>query len=71
MAGVWDVTLEEREQQETRPSVVLRMTEAGEQIWNLAKQYDSTVEEICAANHLEGQDAELSAGRLLLIPHRR
>lgn len=71
MAGVWDVTLEEREQQETRPSVVLRMTEAGEQIWNLAKQYDSTVEEICAANHLEGQEAELPAGRLLLIPHRR
>jgi hypothetical protein len=70
MAGISAVTLEEGEKIE-RPSMVVRMTEAGDRIWDLAKQYASTMEDICAANALEDQDSELPVGRLLLIPHKR
>ena len=42
-----------------------------DQVWDLAKRYGSTVEEICAANGLEEQEKELSAGRLLLIPRKQ
>lgn len=70
-AGISDVTLEKQEPQEPRPSVVLRMAEEEDQVWDLAKRYGSTVEEICAANGLEEQEKELSAGRLLLIPRKQ
>ncbi|MGI6497699.1 MAG: DUF3794 and LysM peptidoglycan-binding domain-containing protein [Oscillospiraceae bacterium] len=70
MSGIIDVTIEEGEEIK-RPSMVVRMTEAGDQIWDLAKQYASTMEDICAANALEDHDAELPVGRLILIPHKR
>jgi len=47
-----------------RPSVILRR--AGEaDLWEMAKQTGSTVEEICRVNHLSG---EPEAGKMLLIP---
>lgn len=52
-----------------RPSVVLRRVQAGEKLWNVAKRYKTTIEDIKAANQLE--DGELSASKMLLIPKKR
>ena len=50
----------------TRPSVVLRLPVQGEGIWEIAKAYGTTMEEIIQANELEGE--ELPLGKMLLIP---
>ena len=50
----------------TRPSVVLRLPVQGEGIWEIAKSYGTTMEEIIQANELEGE--ELPLGKMLLIP---
>ncbi len=51
------------------PSLVLRMLEGGERLWDVAKAYGTTVADIISANELEGESA--AAGKLLLIPRRR
>ena len=51
-------------------SLVLRALREGESLWDLAKQYRTTAEEIIAANELpDGLLPE--AGRMLLIPRAR
>ena len=52
-----------------RPSVVLRRTEKGESLWEIAKAYRTAPAVIESANHLE-QGAPLSEG-MLLIPRVR
>ena len=52
-----------------RPSVVLRRTEKGESLWEIAKVYRTAPAVIESANHLE-QGAPLSEG-MLLIPRVR
>lgn len=52
-----------------RPSVVVRRLESGEELWDIAKAYFTTVEEIMWANELADESA--TAGKLLLIPKRR
>lgn len=52
-----------------RPSLVLRMFENGERLWDVAKAYGTTIADIISANELEGESA--AAGKLLLIPRRR
>ncbi len=52
-----------------QPSLVLRMLEGGERLWDVAKAYGTTIGDIISANELEGEHA--AAGRLLLIPRRR
>lgn len=54
---------------EVRPSVVLRMATPGEGIWELAKAYGTTTEQILQANELE--ETQLPQGRMLLIPSIR
>ena len=49
-----------------RPSVVLRMVAPGEQLWDIAKAYGTTCEDISEANGLE-QD-QPPEGTLLLVP---
>ena len=51
------------------PSVVLRLAAPGEGIWELAKAYGTTKEQILQANELT--EEELPAERLLLIPRIR
>ncbi|MDE6108614.1 MAG: LysM peptidoglycan-binding domain-containing protein, partial [Oscillospiraceae bacterium] len=52
-----------------QPSLVLRMLEGGERLWDVAKAYKTTIADIIKANELEsGADG---AGKLLLIPRRR
>ena len=51
------------------PSIVLRLAEDGETLWELAKTYFTTKNDIMAANELS-EEADLT-GRLLLIPKKR
>ena len=50
--------------------LVLRSLGEGETLWELAKQYRTTVEAILAANDLT-ESSLLEVGRMLLIPHCR
>ena len=52
-----------------RPSVVLRLASANEGLWDIAKAYGTTTEQILQANELES-DA-LPFGKMLLIPSVR
>ncbi len=49
-----------------RPSVILRLTDTGEQLWDVAKRYGTTREDICSANELT--EDQPVGGRMLLIP---
>ena len=51
------------------PSVVLRLAAPGEGIWEIAKAYGTTQEQIMQANELESD--LLPAGKMLLIPRVR
>lgn len=50
-------------------SVVLRLPQAGEGLWDIAKSYGSTISQIIQANDLEGE--ELPLEKMLLIPSMR
>ena len=52
-----------------QPSVVLRMAAPGERLWDIAKLYGTTAEEIVQANEL--QEDDLPHGKMLLIPRVR
>lgn len=52
-----------------QPSLVLRMLEEGERLWDVAKAYGTTIMDIISANELEDESA--AAGKLLLIPRKR
>lgn len=52
-----------------RPSLVLRMLEPGEALWDVAKIYGTTIGDIISVNELSDESA--AAGKLLLIPRRR
>lgn len=53
-----------------RPSVVLRHTKQGEKLWDIAKNYRTTVADVMSANGLEEADQAMD-GRLLLIARKR
>lgn len=52
------------------PNLILRALSSEETLWDLAKQYRTTVNEILTANELSDQSAA-AVGELLLIPRRR
>ena len=52
------------------PSLVLRCMGKQESAWDLAKQYNTTIPAILAANELEDGDA-IPRDQLLLIPRKR
>ena len=52
-----------------QPSIVLRLSGTGERLWDVAKAYATTEQDICQANGLE--EGNLPAGQLLLIPRKR
>ncbi|NLA88185.1 MAG: DUF3794 domain-containing protein, partial [Clostridiales bacterium] len=56
----------ERKDKSKQPALVLRMTDSGEALWDLAHQYDTTVEAIALANSLPG--VKTLKGGMLLIP---
>jgi len=51
------------------PSMILRLAIPGESLWDIAKSYATTMEEIVQANDLE--HGELPYGKMLLIPRTR
>ncbi len=52
------------------PSLVLKPLSKGWRLWDMAKQYRTSVEDILSANELEDESA-LSVGDVLLIPRKR
>ena len=52
------------------PSLVLRSISAGESLWDVAKRYRTTVEEILSANEMS-ESSVIEAGQMLLIPRKR
>ncbi len=52
------------------PSLVLKPLQKGQRLWDVAKQYRTTVEDILSANELE-DESELNVGEVLLIPRKR
>ncbi len=55
---------------ERAASIVLKKFGGGTRLWDIAKQYHTTREDILSANELESE-ASIPADRLLLIPRRR
>ena len=54
---------------ESKPSIVLRLLQSGESLWDVAKRYGTTVGDIMRANELESERS--AAGTMLLIPRKR
>ena len=55
---------------ERSPSLVLRKFDKGTKLWDVAKMYRTTREDILAANGLEAE-GEVPSDRLLLIPRHK
>lgn len=70
-SGVCDLHLDENAPRSTtgQPSIVLRMVSEGERLWDIAKGYATTTEELVRANALTEELPP--AGQLLLIPKKR
>lgn len=67
LTGVTGAQLVQEEEGESRrPSLVLRRVACGEELWSLARDYRTTVEEIMAVNHLS--DEVMEEEKMLLIP---
>lgn len=60
---------EPRSSHAQRPSVILRLPEPGEELWDIAKACGTTVERIMQANELSGE--EFPRQKMLLIPSAR
>lgn len=60
---------EARSSDTLRPSVILRLPEAGESLWDIAKACGTTKERIMQANELSGED--IPRQKMLLIPSAR
>lgn len=52
-----------------KPSIVLRVLQDGERLWDVAKRYSTTIGDIVKANELESEQPD--GGTLLLIPRKR
>ena len=68
---VRDVSVENapEDDQERKPSIVLRIMDEGERLWDVAKRYGTTIGDIAKANELESEQP--CGGTLLLIPRKR
>ncbi len=68
---VRDATIiaEEENKDRGKPSIVLRLLEDGERLWDVAKRYRTTISDIVKANELDSEQPE--CGTLLLIPRKR
>jgi hypothetical protein len=66
-----DMTVDSAPEEEPgpRPSLVLRVLDEGERLWDVAKRYGTTIGDIEKANELGGEQPW--GGKLLLIPRKR
>lgn len=53
----------------SRPSLVIRRVDTGEQLWDVAKACGATIQDICTANELSSET--VPEGMVLLIPTKR
>lgn len=60
---------EPRSSDQVRPSVILRLPEPGEELWDIAKSCGTTKERIMQANELDSED--IPRQKMLLIPSAR
>ena len=60
---------ESGEEMELKPSIILRVMQPGERLWDVAKRYRTTTGDIIRANELESEQP--CEGCLLLIPRKR
>lgn len=58
------------ERSESVPSLILKALTPNQKLWDLAKQYRTTVNDILSANEL-AEEAAAAVGQLLLIPRKR
>ena len=72
LLGLTDMTGDTEHPKDTSqlPSIVLKVFDEDESLWDIAKRYSTTAEVIRAANDME-EDCACSAGQLLLIPRKR
>ena len=70
LKAVSDVKAGEYKKHKSHVSTVLRFADGGEDFWELAKVYNSTMNDILEANKLTSDDV-LEQGQLLLIPIRK
>ncbi len=70
MMTITSVGEESPDEDSDRPSVVMRRCRDGETLWDIAKRYGATRNDLAAVNGLESFDA-LQPGKLLLIPRKR
>ncbi len=68
MISAAELAEERSKGEEHQPSVILRMAAPGEELWDIAKAYATTREDISTANELE--DGVLPTGKMLLIPRK-
>ena len=61
--------IEETEPDENRPTLILRSVGDEKSLWDIAKAYGTTMEEIRQANELE--EGALPGNTMLLIPRAR
>ena len=59
-----------KESTEAMPSLILRAPAPGQRLWDLAKEYRTTVSDILSANELS-TETDAAAGEMLLIPRKR
>lgn len=70
-AALCSLQVQPRNSEEGRvPSLVLKPLQKGQRLWDMAKQYRTTVEDILSANELE-EESELAIGDVVLIPRKR
>ena len=69
---ITDVSLDEeaRIDKSQQPSITIYFAQAGDNLWDIAKRYHTTIEEIAAVNKLDPV-SEIPAAQQLLIPKRK
>lgn len=69
VSGV-EVDLDKCKNSEESPSVIIKYINSDQPLWETAKRYNTTMQEIAAANALENEEC-VRAGSMLLIPKAR
>lgn len=72
LLGLTDLALDTEHPKDTSqmPSIVLKVFDQAESLWDIAKRYSTTTEVIRTANDL-AEDCTCAAGQMLLIPRKR
>ena len=72
LLGLTDMTIDTDTPKDTSqlPSIVLKVFDEDESLWDIAKRYSTTVEVIQSANDMT-EECACNAGQMLLIPRKR